>query len=260
MKKMLDAIRKLTYGRELSTKSWISAVGFASSQVALFGRFLKTIEDLEKDILTVQYSNRLTESRGNFKIIVIDDKEFTPANNLRRYHFHISHFEDIPTIDSVAQYPIVLCDLLGVGLGFAPNLQGAEIIKEIKRSYPEKCVIAYTGGGSSEVTEVARIFADKYLKKDAGPDEWCETLDEAIREVSNPGIVWKKTRIGLLKAGATPIQVTLLEDAFVRNFHSNRDQCREILINKIDDFRLSASVKSVAESLIASAIFHFSLV
>lgn len=133
------------------------------------------------------------DNRGRFPIVLIDDKEFTPINNLRRYNFNITQFNDLQSMDAVSRYPIVLSDLLGVGLSFGPRLQGAQVIKEIKKNYPDKYVIAYTGGGSSEISELAISFSDQYLKKDADIEEWCELLDEAIMQISNPAQVEKAT-------------------------------------------------------------------
>jgi len=227
----------------------------ASSMVALLGKFLTKIEDLEGDFNAAKFDQRISEMREKYPIVVIDDKDFTPAQNLRNYRFQITHFRDFQNLDSLTKFPIILCDLQGVGMSLSPDLQGAEVIREIKKDYPEKYVVAYTSQGSSETTEVARSFADSFLKKDANPEEWRDLLDKAISEVSNPIEVWKKARIRLLDVGVTPLQVALLEDIFAKSAKSNPQQYKTALQNGVDKFDIPSSAKSIIESLIASIIF-----
>jgi hypothetical protein len=79
--------------------------------------------------------------------------------------------------------------------------QGAHLIKEIKANYPEKYVIAYTGSGNSPLFQEAFARSDLYLPKDARTDQWIETLDAAIEDLTNPMVVWKKYRLRLLEQG-----------------------------------------------------------
>lgn len=198
---------------------------------------------------------RIVDNRAKFPIVVIDDKEFTPANNLRRYNFNIAHFADIQNIDAVSRYPVVLCDLLGVGLAFGPRLQGAQVIREIKKNFPDKFVIAYTGGGSSEVSEFAISFADQYLKKDADLEEWCEILDGAISHVSNPALVWKKLRHKLLDADVTPYQIAELEDSFVASVLDGKAVYEPRLLEQSGRMSISADGRAILHSMIANALF-----
>ena len=96
-----------------------------------FGPFLRSIETLELKLRQLNLSGRIVDNRSKFPIVVIYDKDFKPIKNLQRYNFSVTHLPDIHSIDVVARYPIVLSDLLGVGLSFGPKLQGAQVIKEI---------------------------------------------------------------------------------------------------------------------------------
>jgi hypothetical protein len=80
----------------------------------------------------------------------------------------------------------VLCDLIGVGMGLSSTMQGAHIVGETKKSFPEKIIVAYTGGGSAELLEPSIQAADYFLKKDANVEEWCEVLDKSIEDLVNP--------------------------------------------------------------------------
>ena len=136
-----------------------------------FGTFLRTVSDLDRDLRKKNFSSRIIDHRAHFPIVIIDDQEFTDLASLLRYNFNITHFSDLESIGTIARYHIVLCDLIGVGTSLSKRLQGAQIIREIKKSYPEKFVIAYTGGGYSEAFEHSISIADRYLKKDANIEE-----------------------------------------------------------------------------------------
>jgi DNA-binding NarL/FixJ family response regulator len=63
-------------------------------------------------------------------------------------------------------------------------MQGAYLIEEIKRNYPEKAVIAFTGGATnSNISKRAAAAADDYLRKDASIEDWRELLDKHIKNL-----------------------------------------------------------------------------
>src|SRR5262249_39195366 len=82
--------------------------------------------------------------RSHYKIAVIDDKRFDHKQRLERNNFQIRIFRDIFAIPEIEDYPIVCCDIHGVGLNLDTELQGVHIINQIKRNYPTKVIVAYT--------------------------------------------------------------------------------------------------------------------
>lgn len=219
-------------------------------------RYLNTVSDLDRKLNMHHFNIKMIERRRDFHILVIDDADFPPAEALRRNNYNVVHVEDISSISSVAQYQIILCDLLGVGTGMNPSMQGAHLISEIKKNFPEKYVVAYTGGGHGPVVERSIQTADDYLKKDADIEDWCEHLDNAINVLANPVRVWERVRHRLLDAGITPYQLAMLEDTFVRTALKGRDVYEPALFAECDRLDVLPSVRSVMESLIASTLFR----
>ena len=222
-----------------------------------WGQNLRTVEYVERELNLRNFSQRLTEKRVRFPILVIDDEEFTPIDFLRRHKYNITHIPDAPNIDVATSYPIVLCDIVGVGRSLSPNNHGAQLIAEIKKSFPEKIVIAYTGGATSPLLELSIQSADRYLKKDAPVEEWCQILDDAILELANPAAVWKKFRHRLLRAGASPYQLAVLEDAFATHVLAGRETYEPQLLGQAKRINLPPAAKSIVLNLIASAVFEF---
>ena len=221
-----------------------------------WGHRLLTTRYLDEQLSIVHFGPRIAENRERFRILVVDDKEFTPLGNLNRHNHLIQHVPDINSIHVVAPFHIVLSDLTGVGIALNPNMQGAQLIAEIKKNYQEKVVIAYTGGGSSPLVERSIQVADHFLKKDADIEEWCEILDELINELANPAKVWQKIRHRLLDAGVTPYQLALLEDTLVANVLSDKMIYEHELRQRIRGMNISADSRSIINSIIATTIFE----
>lgn len=226
------------------------------AQILRFGPFLRDISYLDKKLSVESLRTRLTDLRKRYKVAVIDDKPFTPSNYLQRNEYDITYFRDIDRIEQVQGYPLILCDLSGVGVSLNPQMQGAHIIGEIKRSYPEKYVIAYTGEGYSEIYERSIYVADDLLKKDITPGEWVEALDTAIEALSNPSIVWKSARVRLLRAGVTPYQLAVLEDVYVSKVIGGAPDLQAAMFERVDRLRLSGDVRAVIQSAIGSLLIE----
>lgn len=222
-----------------------------------FGPFLRTVDHVERELNLRNFSQRISEKRSKFSILIIDDETFTPIEFLRRHGYNITHVEDAPIAAATQNYPIVLCDINGVGMSLSPSKQGAQLITEIKKNYPEKFVIAYTGQTSSALVEQSIQVADRYLKKDASVEEWCSILDDAILELANPAAVWRKFRHRLLDAGASPYQLAVLEDTFSSNVLKGRAIYEPALLRELNRIDLGPAARSIILNLIASAVFEF---
>jgi hypothetical protein len=78
-------------------------------------------------------------------IAVIDDEPFHRLEQLRTHGFNITELGDIKAIDQVGSYPIVVCDIKGVGKAFGSPLEGAHVLSEIRKTYPDKYLITFSG-------------------------------------------------------------------------------------------------------------------
>ena len=216
---------------------------------------LKSIEELDRELWSMFPQKNLQEVRQTVRIVVIDDKDFSPLVNLQKHQFNITHLRDVSTIDAIRDYPIVLVDLQGVGRELHPTQEGAHLIREIKAHYPEKFVVAYTAGGAPELLVPSIQLADKFIQKDTSIEDWCELLDNAARSVVHPAILWKNHRYRLLDKGITPFQLARLEDALVRALIHDPQTAPKRLESQSMQLNLSPDARTVINSLIASALF-----
>ena len=192
--------------------------------------------------------------RKKIPIVAIDDQVFLPEKNLKNSGFIIETLTDIQRITDIENYQIILCDVNGIGSSLSVDTQGAYVIEEIKSTYPDKIVIAYTAGSAaSKLVIRARSAADFYIKKDASVEDWRNLLDEVIKSLCNPIVTWKKTRIRLLDAGIELQELIKLEQALLQSLGNGKDSVRTALNNQASSVEASPWKSEVTQFLLSKA-------
>lgn len=210
--------------------------------------------DLRDVARAVRSSKPQNQLRATVRIVVIDDEKFQAFSNLSSYGYNISELPDIKSISDIESYDIVLCDLMGVGKNFDKTIGGASIIREIKKNYPTKFVVAYSGARANSIeASAAREYADEFIKKDEDISRWVERLDAIIETVVDPYEMWLVARQGLIDNEIDIRRIVELEDAYVRSINTkdaNFGPLRKLIV-KID---LRGNSKAIIQGLISSAI------
>jgi len=222
----------------------------------IFGLYsYRSVLELRDHVKLAKSSRKIKDLRPSISIMIIDDEKFQANTNLTTYGYNIREVPDINSVTDVEQFDIVLCDLMGVGKRFDHTLGGASIITEIKKNYPTKYVVAYTGAraNSTEAT-VARSHADAFIKKDAEIAKWVEKLDEIIEEVADPYEKWLLARQGLIDNEIDLRNIVQLESAYVESIMS-KDKSFTSIQRILDKVELSGNAKAIIQGLISSAIY-----
>lgn len=193
--------------------------------------------------------------RSKAKILCIDDEGLEYENIIRHHGFNIRVVDDINDISAVSEYPIIICDIQGVGKAFKSQFEGAHIIEEIKKKYPNKVVIAFSGKSHDARYNRYFLMADAMYSKDIDSDQWVENLDEAVKKVTDPVAQWKRMREYLFKNDASTKNIYLLELDYIQSV-LNRD--KNILGNSKTLSLMNPDVRGVMQGFVAS--FLFSLV
>jgi len=165
-----------------------------------------------------------SSDRRQSRIAIVDDEPFTRADALRASGFDLIEIGDIKSIDSVASYPIVICDIRGVGATFQSKYEGAHVIAEIRAAYPDKYLIAFTGMTYNASYNSKLAKADVSATKDIDTDAWTQILDTAVREVSDPVQRWLRFRKHLLETQTDVYEIFQLEQSFIRAIQSRNQK------------------------------------
>ena len=174
-----------------------------------------TIADLAENTAVTMPGPR--ELRKRFDILIIDDEDFIIKKNLAENGFQIFQKQDIETLRDVEAYPIILCDIRGVGVKLEYQKEGAVLIREIKKLYPNKRVVAYTGSTYDTTYNEYLDFADTVISKGTSLDDWIQILDEQIRNCVNPKLQWDNLRQYLIKLNVPTMDIAKLEDRYVHS-------------------------------------------
>ena len=208
-----------------------------------------TIKDLNTPSRKIK-----SASRDRFKIAIIDDEDFVFLEELRKSGFDIRKYDDALDLQMFDSYPIIICDIKGVGKDFKSPMGGAFLIRELKKKYPLKAYAAYTGS-TYDISINNYLEGVSIIKKDIEIDDWCIEIDNLIRNISDPKEVWLKIRDILLKEEVDLISLANLEDEYV-----------DLILNKKGDFHnfpsakkentLNPDVRAVVQSLVAGIILN----
>jgi hypothetical protein len=192
--------------------------------------------------------------RQKVQIAVIDDEELPYLDTIKRHDFNIRTFRDIEDVQAVHNYPVVLCDIRGVGKHFQSQYEGAHLLSEIRKRYPTKVLLAYTAHQTDPSYNRYFQLADRVLKKDIDSDEWIDRLDESIQLATDPLFQWKRFRSYLLDKDIPLIKIVALEDAYVSSIEkkSQSHLSHGSLVNGLPD-----EVKHALVDLSKTVLLHY---
>lgn len=193
-----------------------------------------------------------SEAKSRVRIAVLDDNSFAPKEALASHQFKIDELgPDIRSLDQISSYPIIVCDVAGVGRAFGSDQEGAYIVSEIRKEYPDKFLIGYTGETHSIQKTNALSKADIRMEKDAPVEAWVKNLEIGVREVMHPGNRWKRMRRALLERGVEIFDVLLLEQSFIKSVKNNNP---DYFKRKVELIGLEGEAKDVVVKF-ASNVF-----
>lgn len=207
------------------------------------------------DLYTAKRAIDSVSARSKVPVLIIDDEEFTYINELRNEKFLITTIKDIEDYSAVAEYPVVICDVKGVGHKFNKEKEGAYIVKELKKRYPFKQFAVYSSVSTYKLEIMNDLEGIKRIKKDVDMDMWCSYIDEMIKLASDPIEIWKTIRNFLLSKDVPIKDVMLMESNYV-DIYINRPQDMKNFPEENSFPNLKQDVRSIIQSMIAGGLLH----
>lgn len=194
----------------------------------------------------------ISDAKAKIEIAVLDDNLFSPREALLSHRFRVVELgPDIRSLDQIANYPIIVCDVNGVAKAFGSQLEGAHLVSEIRKSYPDKFLVAYTGLTYSLAITNALMSADKRMEKDASIEAWIQTLEHGLNEVLNPRNRWVRMRSALLERGVELFEVFKLEQAFIKSVEKKD---HNLFMSAIGKSSVNSEIKDLIVKFSATAV------
>ncbi|WP_421718472.1 hypothetical protein [Algiphilus sp.] len=166
----------------------------------------------------------LERLKRDVSIAIVDDQVFRYMGELRAHDYQATELgADISSVKQMEAYSIVACDIRGVAPKFGSKQEGAHLISEIRKAYPDKYLIAYTGSTFDPSVNNKLASADSAINKDASFDFWHTELERALTAVGNPRERWLRFRRSLMLDGLDGWKISNIEQAFIKSIKSGRD-------------------------------------
>lgn len=200
-----------------------------------------------------QKGNELNVDRNNIKIAIIDDMDIPYLDSLNRSGYNVRHYKDIEDFDMIKSYPIIICDIKGVGKKFASKFGGAYLIQEIRKLYPEKYIIAMSSAVYKVNIAKAVGMADDKIIRDSDVDRVIKALNKAINIMKSNKKRWLRLREELLNTHEMDLyDVWEIEQQFIKSY-INKD--KSIFENHNVTKQSSDMVKGLLVNFISGIIF-----
>lgn len=154
--------------------------------------------------------------KREYEIAIIDDNPFGKAEVLRAHGFRLAETGDIRRVEQIASYAVVVCDIRGVGQAFGGVLEGAHLLSEIRKKYPDKFLIAYSGAESNMAYNDSLRTVDISIPKDSQTEVWVQNLERGLHEVGDPFKRWIRFRAQLAERGLDAYELFKLEQKYIK--------------------------------------------
>ena len=181
--------------------------------------------------------------RSKVSIAIVDDEDFIYTNELRISGFNLTQYNDVPDLRSLESFPVIICDIKGVGKAFKSTFEGAYLIRELRKKYPFKILAAYTGS-TYDISINSYLDGVYVIKKDITIDEWCTEIDHLIKKVSDPKETWNKIRDILIKEDVPLLSLAKLEHEYV-DIILNKDANFHNFPSSSNDIKLTQDVRAI---------------
>lgn len=204
------------------------------------------------DLNNAQNAMSQIDIRNKYRILIVDDEGFAYLEELRNEGFNIQCVRVIEDLSAVAEYPIVICDIQGVGTQYDPYKGGALVLRELKKKYPFKQYAAYSGF-DYDLSIQKNLKGVTTIPKTTDLETWRSYFDDLIRCASDPKENWKALRSYLLERDVPLMDVFKMESTFVYAYINNDERIKDFPSKK--DFpNLSQDIRAIIQNMIATCI------
>lgn len=186
--------------------------------------------------------------KSQVKIAVIDDAGLNASlkDKLQKLGYQIQYFDDIFNLETVKAFDVIFCDIRGVGKSLNDTYEGAYLIKELRKQYPTKYLVAFTGSDIDRKYNSFIMSADAFLEKDSGSEKWTEFIDIALESQANPFFQWKRLMRYLVEKNLNSSTIMRIEDEFVDAILSKKTFPSRKLVSAISSKEIIEALSAIA--------------
>ena len=191
-----------------------------------------------------------SKMRESVKILLIDDQPFEHEDALRGLGFNITTYKRWNSVRDAIPYEIIVSDIRDVTPDF-PSLpsQGANMLYQVKKDYPEKVCIVYTSSPITKDDDKSLFDGMNLLGKSDDIDDWATLLDDKIQLLRNPKNIWFSIEHYLEQIGVSQKFINKKQDKYVRCLLSGKASTLKDLFNEEEASKADFNINQILNIL-----------
>lgn len=212
--------------------------------------FQKDNKEKYNKILKNISKNNIVDLRRKIKILMVDDEEYDIFDMLNTRGYHMYYKSDINYAEEVEPFDIIILDIKGVAQRFGSAYEGFGFAKEVKKLYPHKIVLCYSGTSNNDINgQLDKI--DGYIPKDTDIDQWSARLDAFIKNYSSVDYHWGIIESKLREERYSQNIIDDLKERYIKSFNEDSfDDMKNQFMLKINDSKMCIDIITSLVSLI----------
>jgi DNA-binding NarL/FixJ family response regulator len=128
----------------------------------------------------------IEEIKKRAQVLFIDDESYDSLlESIRGAGWNVRQVKEIYNFDSeeVKNADVIFVDYKDVGIALTPTEEGIGLLKTLKRKYPEKHFIFYSGYAGFIPGHEIHDIADGWIPKNSDPYVYVERIEMAAKKV-----------------------------------------------------------------------------
>lgn len=200
--------------------------------------FSKSKQKKYENTMKILKEKSIDQLRDRIKILLVDDERYDIIEILRNRGYRIYYKEDITYTIETEPFDLILLDINGIADKFASTKQGFGFALEVKKIYPQKIVVSFSGVSDPKINEQLDKI-DGYIAKDTDVDMWCIRLDNLIKRYCDPEYQWNAICSKLKDSGVSKEVIEELKTVYMESLDSNSfDNIKNAFIENVNDSKL----------------------
>jgi len=126
------------------------------------------------------------ELKRKTHVLFVDDEDFsTRLKSIRDAGWSVNQIPDVTNFNctEIERANIIFMDYIGVGQALTPTDQGIGLLKELKRRYPEKYLVFYSGYAGFIPGHEFHGIADAWIAKSSDPYVFIDQIEDAAKKI-----------------------------------------------------------------------------
>lgn len=128
----------------------------------------------------------LEEIKRSVRILFVDDESVDHLiNNISQAGWNVSYTNEISNLDSdeIKNADIIFLDYKNVGVKLTPTEEGIGLLKAIRKKYPNKHLIFYSGYAGFIPGHEVHGIADDWIQKNSDPYVYIDRIEDAAKKI-----------------------------------------------------------------------------